>query len=93
METGVPGVNGLNVQNSVTEEIDREPENVTTQLLLIMEKAVKVLINKKNSATLTHVLVGLFKFESYKQLKYLEQPHLTGNIAWSSCSKTKTFDS
>ena len=69
METGVPGVNGLNVQNSVTEEIDREPENVTIQLLLIVEKAVKVLKSKKNSATLTHVLVGLFKCKSYNQLK------------------------
>ena len=69
METGVLGVNGLNVQNSVMEEIDREPENVTIQLLLIMEKAVKVLINKKNSVTLIHVLVGVLKCKSYRKLK------------------------
>ena len=69
METGVPGANGLNVQNSVMEEIEREPENATTQLLLIVVKNAKVLINKKNSVTLIHVLVGVLKCKSYRKLK------------------------
>ena len=75
METGVPGVNGLNVQNSVMEETDRETENVTAQLLLIMVKAVKVLINKKNSATLTHVLVGVQHSNEHKLLGYFCLKH------------------
>ena len=68
METGVLGVNGLNVQNSVMEEIDRRPENVTTQLLLTVVKNAKVLRNKKNSATLIHVLVGV------QSLRYSKLP-------------------
>ena len=62
METGVTGVNGPNVQSSVMEEIDRGPENVTTQLLLIVVKNAKVLINKKSSAIVNHVPTSRFLY-------------------------------
>ena len=62
MEIGVPGVIGLNVQNFVMEEIDRGPENVTTQLLLTVVKNAKVWRNKKNSAIVNHVPTSRFLY-------------------------------